>query len=209
MGLSIDQIVELYRTAGRARYGMEVIDQERHAMQCALLAQAAAGNPELIAAALLHDIGHLLADAWPQSAAHKDDLHEYRGLPLLRGEYPAEVLEPIRLHVAAKRYLCATQPAYFDGLSAASRHSLALQGGPFAPQEAADFIAQPHAVAAVALRRWDDQAKSPTQATPAWDHWRAILERARLPIHLRRVSHAAAVREKSPLLLQARSLDER
>lgn len=178
MGMHIDQIVQLYRTAGAARYGMEAIDQERHAMQCALLAQESGASDELVAAALLHDIGHLLTATLPEGAAHKDDLHEYRGLPFLRGEFPDAVLEPMRLHVAAKRYLCATDPAYFHGLSEASRHSLALQGGPFDVPGAAAFIAQPHAAAAVALRRWDDHAKSPTRATPGWAHWRAVLERA-------------------------------
>lgn len=180
MGLNIDQIVDLYRTAGAERYGVEAINQERHAMQCALLAQEAGASDELVAAALLHDLGHLLTDTLSESAAGKDDLHEYRALPFLRGEYPDEVLEPIRLHVAAKRYLCATEPDYFEGLSAASRQSLMLQGGPFTADEAAAFIAQPHATAAVALRRWDDHAKSQTRATPGWSHWRVVLERASL-----------------------------
>lgn len=178
MGLNVDQIVGLYRAAGAGRLGMQAVDQERHAMQCALLAQEAGASSELVAAALLHDIGHLLTAMVAESAAHTDDLHEYRGLSFLQGEYPQEVLEPIRLHVAAKRYLCATEPAYFNSLSPASRASLAVQGGPFSADEAAQFIAQPHAAAAIALRRWDDHARSPSRATPGWAHWRAVLESA-------------------------------
>lgn len=177
MALTIDAIIDLYRTAGAARYGMEAINQEQHALQCALLAQEAGAGDELVAAALLHDLGHLLTADLPESAAEKDDLHEYRAIPFLRGAFPDAVIEPIRMHVAAKRYLCLADPDYFDGLSPASRHSLQLQGGPFSDDEAAHFIMQPHARDAVQLRLWDDQAKSPTRATPGWHHFRRVLER--------------------------------
>ncbi|AEG93350.1 phosphonate degradation HD-domain oxygenase [Ramlibacter tataouinensis] len=179
MALNIEQIVYLYRTAGAARYGREAINQEQHALQCALLAQQAGAGDALVAAALLHDLGHLLADHLPGSAAGKDDLHEWRALPFLRGYFPDAVLEPIRLHVAAKRYLCAVEPGYGDALSPASRRSLQLQGGAFTGPEAAHFIGQPFARDAVQLRRWDDQAKSPTRETPGWHHWQPVLERAR------------------------------
>ncbi|MBA2673906.1 phosphonate degradation HD-domain oxygenase [Ramlibacter sp.] len=179
MPMTIDQIVRLYRSAGAARYGMEAITQEQHALQCGLLAQRADAPDTLVAAALLHDLGHLLAHTLPESAAGKDDLHEYRAIPFLRGEFGDAVIEPMRLHVAAKRWLCAADPAYHDGLSPASRHSLALQGGAFTTPQAADFLAQPHAAEAVQLRRWDDQAKSPTRETPGWEHFRPVLERAR------------------------------
>jgi phosphonate degradation associated HDIG domain protein len=177
MALGIDPIVHLYRTAGAARYGMEAINQEQHALQCGLLAQQAGASDELVAAALLHDLGHLLAHMLPETAAGKDDLHEYRAIPFLRGEFPDAVIEPIRMHVAAKRYLCAVDPKYREGLSAASRHSMKLQGGVFTPEEADQFIAQPFALDAVQLRIWDDQAKSPTRATPGWDHFKTVLRR--------------------------------
>lgn len=178
MLLTLDRIVELYRTAGSARYSMEAISQEQHALQCAALAEQAGSSPALIAAALLHDLGHLLADG-PAGAPDRNDLHEYRAIPFLRGEFPDAVIEPIRLHVAAKRFLCVIEPAYADSLSPASRHSLHLQSGAFGAGEAARFISQPFAIDAVDLRRWDDQAKSPTRATPGWDHWRTVLARAR------------------------------
>ncbi|MDE2607829.1 MAG: HD domain-containing protein [Burkholderiales bacterium] len=179
MPLTIPQIERLYRTEGAARYGMEAINQEQHALQCALLAQQAAARPELVAAALLHDLGHLLYALVPE-APEGDDLHEFRALPFLRGEYPEAVLAPIRLHVAAKRFLCAVDEGYWGTLSPASRRSLELQGGPFNPQEVEAFLGEPHAMDAVALRRWDDQAKSPTRETPGWHHFRKILEQVSL-----------------------------
>lgn len=179
MALSIDDIIELYRTAGAARYGMEAINQEQHALQCAQLAERAGGSPVLVAAALMHDLGHLVAT--PQrEGAPRNDLHEFQAIPFLRGVFPDAVIEPIRRHVDAKRYLCATQPDYWDTLSSASKRSLELQGGPFSPEDAARFIARPFAHEAVALRRWDDNAKSPTTATPGWDYYRRVLASAAL-----------------------------
>lgn len=179
MALTVEQIVRLYRTEGAARYGMEAVSQEQHALQCAALAEEAGAPPPLVAACLLHDLGHLLHahDAGP---AGRDELHEYRALPFLRGEYPEAVLQPIRLHVAAKRFLCATDPEYFDTLSPASVRSLHLQGGPFTEAEVEDFLSEPHAMDAVALRRWDDLAKSPARMTPGWDHYAGVLSRASL-----------------------------
>lgn len=178
MALSIEQIVRLYRTAGAARYGMEAINQEQHALQCALLAEQAGAAPELVAAALLHDLGHLLVREMPETAASKDDLHEYRAIPFLRGAFTDAVIEPVRLHVAAKRFLCAVDASYGDSLSPASRRSLELQGGAFTTTEAEHFIAQPYAADAVDLRRWDDLAKSPMRATPGWEHYTRVLEQA-------------------------------
>lgn len=178
MPLAIDQIVRLYRTEGAARYGMEAINQEQHALQCAFLAEQGGAGAPLVAAALLHDLGHLLcAD---EERAPADDLHEYRALPFLRGEYPEAVLQPIRLHVSAKRYLCAVEPHYRDTLSPASQRSLDLQGGPFTSAEVDRFLAEPYAMDAVALRRWDDHAKSPTRPTPGWEHYRQVLALAAL-----------------------------
>ena len=179
MALDIEQIVQLYRTEGVARYGTEAINQEQHALQCGLLAQEAGADAPLVAAALLHDLGHLLTRALPETASDKDDLHEYRCIPFLRGAFGDAVIEPMRLHVPAKRYLCWSEPAYLDSLSPASRRSLELQGGVLSAEQAAAFIAQPHAQAAVALRRWDDLAKSPSCITPGWDHFLGVLDEAR------------------------------
>lgn len=178
MPLAIEQIIRLYSTEGAARYGMEAISQEQHALQCAFLAEQAGAGAQLVAAALLHDLGHLLYADEERTPA--DDLHEYRALPFLRGEYPESVIQPVRLHVAAKRFLCAVEPRYRDTLSPASQRSLDLQGGPFGSDEVDRFLAEPYAMDAVALRRWDDHAKSPTRPTPGWEHYRKVLQRAAL-----------------------------
>ena len=179
MALEIDDIIELYRTSGAARYGMEAVTQEQHALQCAHHAEQAGCPPVLVTAALLHDLGHLVK-AERRGGEAKDGLHEAVAVPFLRGLFPDAVIEPIRMHVDAKRYLCATQPTYWSTLSPASRRSLELQGGPFTSHEAQRFIAQPFAYNAVSLRRWDDCAKDPAANTPDWGHYRQVLERAAL-----------------------------
>ena len=166
MALSIPEILDLLETRGAARYGSESVSQLEHALQCAALAQAARAAPELVVASLLHDLGHLLADTPHENGRDVDDVHQFLAIPFLRGLFPAEVLEPIRLHVDAKRFLCRSVPAYRDSLSPASRHSLELQGGMFSHAEAKRFLERPHARDAVALRRWDDLAKVPGGATP-------------------------------------------
>lgn len=178
MALTLDDIIGLYRIAGTARYGMEAINQAQHALQCGVLAQEAGAHDALVTAALLHDLGHLITDTMTETAPRKDDLHEYRAVPFLRPLFPDAVILPIAMHVAAKRYLCAADPGYFDTLSPASRHSLALQGGAFEADAAARFIDQPFARDAVQLRIWDDQAKDPRRATPGWSHFRPVMARA-------------------------------
>jgi phosphonate degradation associated HDIG domain protein len=163
---------------GAARYGGEQVSQLEHALQCAALAEADGAAPELVAAALLHDVGHLLHRHGDDAAQRGvDDRHEQIGAGwLARGFVPA-VAEPVRLHVPAKRYLCATDPAYFGALSAGSVRSLALQGGPLTPGEAVAFLAAPHAAEAVRLRRWDEAAKVPGAATPPLAQFRSLLAR--------------------------------
>ncbi len=179
MALDIEEITALFHARGAVQYGAEAITQQQHALQCAHLAERAGASPELIAAALLHDLGHLLAPAARQKAAGADDLHQYLALPFLRGTFGDAVLEPIRMHVDAKRYLCHADAAYWAGLSPASQRSLVVQGGPFSEQEAGAFMAQDFAAEAVALRRWDDQAKNPEATPPGWVHYALVLERVR------------------------------
>jgi phosphonate degradation associated HDIG domain protein len=160
MTLTIDRIVNLFQTRGSDRYGTEPVNQLEHALQCATFAADAGEPADMVTACLLHDMGHLLHGLDEEYFEHGiDDLHERIALPYLRALFPSSVLEPIRLHVEAKRYLCATEAGYWLGLSAASKRSLELQGGVFAPTEAERFIAQPFATQAVKLRRWDDIAK--------------------------------------------------
>jgi phosphonate degradation associated HDIG domain protein len=177
--LEIDQITALFNTRGAVQYGAEAISQQQHALQCAQLAEQAGGSPQLIAAALLHDLGHLLPMTATGDGA-SDDLHQYRAIPFLRGSFDEAVLEPIRLHVDAKRYLCTINPQYWSSLSPASQRSLILQGGEFSEAEAEAFIAQPYATDAVALRRWDDCAKDPQATTSDWTYFARVLATARL-----------------------------
>lgn len=176
MALSIEQIESLLTHQGAAQYGREAVSQLEHALQCAHLAECAGEAAETVAAALLHDLGHLLmADA--PDGREGDDLHQFMVLPFLRPLFGDAVLEPVRLHVDAKRYLCLTEPGYFEGLSPASVRSLELQGGVFNAAEAADFASRPHAGAAIRLRRYDDRAKVPGYPVPPLSRFMAVLER--------------------------------
>jgi phosphonate degradation associated HDIG domain protein len=175
----IDELLALLEVRGRAAYGREAVSQHEHAVQAAMLAEAASAGPALIAAALLHDIGHLVEDSDALAAERGiDAVHELVGAHYLRGVFPPAVSEPVALHVPAKRYLCATEPGYRAALSPASEHSLMLQGGIFSSAEAALFKAGPHADAAIALRRWDDEAKIPGLKLTALEHYRPILQAA-------------------------------
>ncbi len=173
----VDHLMKIFATAGAQRYGGEQVSQLEHALQCAVWAQAADADDGLVAAALLHDVGHLVhRDPEEAMAEAVDDLHENRGADLLAAWFPPEVTEPVRLHVAAKRYLCFAEPTYFDRLSEGSKRSLELQGGGFTEREAAAFIAQPFAEAAVRLRRWDEAAKDPDARTPDLESYHLLLE---------------------------------
>jgi phosphonate degradation associated HDIG domain protein len=153
------------------------VRQREHALQCAALAEAEGAAPELITAALLHDIGHLIHDLGAAPAARGiDDRHEVLGCEWLAQWFGAGVTGPVRLHVPAKRYLTATDAGYFATLSFGSVRSLELQGGPFSAEDAAEFIDRPHAAQAVRLRRWDEGAKVPGLATPDLVHFRRYLE---------------------------------
>jgi [1-hydroxy-2-(trimethylamino)ethyl]phosphonate dioxygenase len=173
----IDLIFERFDRHGGNDYGGERVRQLEHALQCAALAEANGADAALIAASLLHDIGHLIHDLGDSPAARGiDDRHELLGREWLSRWFGEAVTEPVRLHVDAKRYLTATDAGYFATLSAGSVRSLELQGGPFTPQCAAGFIGLPFAEDAVRLRRWDEGAKVPGRATPDLMHFRRYLE---------------------------------
>jgi phosphonate degradation associated HDIG domain protein len=177
MSLDISDICTLFARKGGRAYEGEGVTQLEHALQAAAIAEAEGASPPLIAAALLHDLGHMLNDLGDTPTLRGlDDRHQYAALPFLRGRFGDDVLEPIRLHVEAKRFLCATRAAYYDGLSADSRRSLALQGGPYDEAGVAAFIARPHAADAVKVRCWDDRAKVAGISTPPLAHFLAVLE---------------------------------
>ncbi|CAN5458775.1 HD domain-containing protein [soil metagenome] len=177
MALSLDDIETLFARHGAAQYSGEPVTQLEHALQTAWLAEQTDADDELVTAALLHDLGHLLNDQGESPTLRGiDDLHQYFALPFLRGVFSDRVLLAIQWHVDAKRFLCATRPDYHAALSDDSKRSLLLQGGIFSPAEAASFIAQENADDAVKLRLWDDSAKAPQLQTPPLAHY---LDRAR------------------------------
>ncbi len=170
--LTLLDIEFLFAEHGNEQYTGEPVTQLEHALQTAHFAERDGADDELITAALLHDLGHLLHELGDTpSLRGVDDVHQYRALPFLRGLFSDGVLHAIKLHVDAKRYLCATRPDYRAKLSADSKRSLLLQGGIFNATEAAKFIGQPDAQRAVQLRLWDDAAKVVNLATPPLSHF--------------------------------------
>ncbi len=179
--LSLQDIESLFERRGDEMYAGEPVTQLEHALQTASLAEIEGADAELVTASLLHDLGHLLQDLGDTPTLRGvDDVHQYAALPFLRGLFGERVLGGIRLHVDAKRWLCATRPGYHDALSADSQRSLVLQGGGFDAAQAAAFIAQPGAQDAVRLRLWDDLAKLQGAATPPLSHFMAVAARCRL-----------------------------
>jgi phosphonate degradation associated HDIG domain protein len=178
MALSIDDIRELFRRHGDIEYSGEPVTQREHALQSAALAQQAGASDALVAAAFLHDLGHLLnLQGETPSERGIDDRHQYFALPFLRPVLPDSVLEPIRLHVDAKRYLCAVDEGYYARLSADSKRSLQLQGGVFKQEEVEAFVGKPYALDAVELRKWDDVAKDADRRTPDVEHFLDVVAR--------------------------------
>jgi phosphonate degradation associated HDIG domain protein len=174
---TIDEIIGLFDARGDTEYFGEPVSQKEHALQAAHLAETEGASDALVVAALLHDVGHLLHGLGEDIAERGVDArHEDTGHAWLARIYGPEVTEPIRLHVAAKRYLCAVDPVYAEQLSPASVKSLELQGGPFGPAEVREFQAHPQYAGAVRLRIWDDLAKIPGLPVPGLEHYRARLE---------------------------------
>lgn len=173
----VDHIMKLFEDQGHSQYGGEAVTQAEHALQAATLAESANATPALITAALLHDVGHLLhhlpVDA-PDTGI--DDHHESVADHFLQKFFPPSVTEPVRLHVAAKRYLCSLDSTYLGQLSRPSIVSLNLQGGPMSAAEISEFKANPFSQDAILLRRWDDLAKVSQQKTPPLSNFRKYLE---------------------------------
>lgn len=188
MPFSLSDIEQLFARLGDRAYAGEPVTQLEHALQSGLLAEEAGASDALVTAAFLHDVGHLINDQGESPTLRGiDDRHEYVAIPRLRELFGDDVLTPIRLHVDAKRYLCArgdrghggtmSGPEYLEALSADSKRSLQLQGGVFSEAEADAFIATPHAADALRVRLWDDAAKIQDRATPGLAHYLAIAER--------------------------------
>lgn len=178
MDLSRERIFQLLDSRGTGRYGLSAVTQKEHALQSADLATKRGLGDALVIAALFHDLGHLLVgDDANLAQQGVDDLHEETSANALAKLFGSDVAEPVRLHVAAKRYLCAVNPAYYAKLSEDSRQSLLLQGGPMSPPEVAAFDKLEHRAAALALRMIDDEAKVAGLKTPGLDSYRAMATR--------------------------------
>ena len=165
---AVQTIAELLAGPGARDHMGEPVPIGEHMLQAGALAEAAGADPALVAAALLHDIGHLLGEAG-------EDRHGEAGANWLSQWFGEAVTEPVRLHVPAKRYLCAADAGYFGLLSGESVRTLALQGGPMTAAELTAFAAVPFSRDAVAVRRWDDQAKDPAVTAPRFAHFTALL----------------------------------
>ena len=176
-----DRIIEIFEAKGGAAYFGEPVSQLEHALQAAYHAERENAPPWLVAAALLHDIGHLL-HAMPEHVADLgiDARQEDFGHAWLAQYFGPEATAPVRMHVDAKRYLCATDEEYLSQLSPASVQSLQLQGGFFSGGEAREFERRPFVREAVRLRRWDDLAKVPGMRVPGLEHYRAMIEASQL-----------------------------
>lgn len=174
---ALETLSEIMNRVGHDRYGDEAISQLQHGLQCAKLAEEEGATPELITAALFHDIGHLVDKRFEGAAAAGiDRQHEQIGAAYLSQWFGPAVTEPVLLHVPAKRYLCAVEPEYFSTLSEASVRSLELQGRADTNFSVKHFLESSWVSDAIRLRRWDDKAKDPATETEGLEHYMAYVE---------------------------------
>lgn len=174
----VDFIADILTRRGANSYLGEDVTMQQHMLQSAHLAELEDAPDDLVAGALLHDIGHYLGEFGEDYIAQGvDDLHEEAGARVIAGYFPPLVVDCVRLHVAAKRYLCATDPTYFGRLSPTSVQTLALQGGPMGAEEVSEFERHPHFREAVRVRLWDEGGKVRDMVTPPFAHYAPLLQR--------------------------------
>lgn len=174
----VEFIADIFERRGAESYLGEPVTMSEHMLQGAVLAEREGASEELVAAALLHDIGHYTSEFGPYSPEDtQDNYHEESGAKVLAPFFPPVIAECVRLHVPAKRYLCATDKDYYDRLSEASKHTLSLQGGPMTDEEVKAFERNPFYREAVRVRIWDDAGKQPGMATPDFQHYVPLLKR--------------------------------
>src|SRR5262245_19010747 len=178
----VQLIADLFAGDGARDYLGEPVTQASHMLQAAALAQACAAPPPLVAAALLHDVGHFTSAITGQDLMRgTDNHHSAAGADWLARWFGDEVTGPVRLHVAAKRYLCAVEPGYLAALSPASVYTLGLQGGPMEGAERAGVVAHRQPVEAFLRRPWDTAAKAPAACPPAFGYYQPTLRRLLRP----------------------------
>jgi [1-hydroxy-2-(trimethylamino)ethyl]phosphonate dioxygenase len=176
------QLLTVFTGRATRRYGLSNVSQLQHALQAAQQAETDGCTPATVLASLLHDVGHMIHELGEDPASRGiDDVHEELGAAWLAKHFTPDVVQPVRLHVAAKRYLCATESDYFGKLSADSVRSLDLQGGLMSAYEVAAFQKLPYYAEAVRLRRYDEGAKDPHASTADFDHFLRHVESCRLP----------------------------
>jgi gamma-butyrobetaine dioxygenase len=191
-------IADLFAAEGAREYLGEPVTQAEHMLQAAALAEAAGAGQELTAAALLHDVGHFTGPVSGHELMDgRDNRHGEAGAAWLARWFGPGVTEPVRLHVAAKRYLCAVEPGYLAALSPASAYTLRIQGGPMSRVETAVFEGNPWCTAALRVRRWDDAAKDPAATVPALGYYRPLLRQLALQ-RARELAHGAGPGERPP-----------
>jgi phosphonate degradation associated HDIG domain protein len=172
-----EELWAIYSSRGAGAYFGETVTTLEHSLQAAHFAQQARAPDALVVAALLHDLGHLIDSAPLDFADWRTDArHEVSGGRWLSQRFGPEVSEPVRLHVPAKRYLCATSPSFLAQLSPASVRTLALQGGPMSGAEIAAFRLEPFYRQAVALRHFDDRGKIAGLRTADFAHYRGLID---------------------------------
>src|SRR4051794_29863320 len=175
------ELLEIFVGRATRRYGLSDINQLQHALQCAAHAEADGAPPATVLASLLHDVGHMIHTLGDNPAGRGvDDVHEQLGADWLAKRFGPEVSEPVRLHVAAKRYLCTIESDYFGKLAPDSVRSLELQGGLMSPDELETFRAHPQYAEAVRVRRFDEAAKDPRATTPDFDYYLRHVETCQL-----------------------------
>lgn len=178
----VRRLAAMMRGEGTRDYFGERVSQAAHMLQAAALAESSGAAAPLVAAALLHDVGHFTGVITGHELMQgRDNQHAEAGADWLSQWFGPEVTGPIRLHVAAKRYLCAVEPGYLSGLSDASLYTLGVQGGPMGATEMAAFEAHPQSCDALRLRRWDDAAKDPAASPPAFGYYQPLLRRLLRP----------------------------
>ena len=173
----VDHIEDVFKRRGAESYLGEQVTMAQHMLQTAQCAEQAGADDNQIVAALLHDIGHYKNEI-PETSLAKgiDNYHEEAGANFLEDYFPISVVEPIRQHVAAKRYLCAVKSDYLERLSPASVHTLNLQGGPMNEEEVKEFEKNDYLEQCVKLRYWDEDAKDPERVHPAFSYYRPLVE---------------------------------
>lgn len=170
-------IGDIFDRCGDEEYLGEPVTMAQHMLQGATIAEANNQPVEIIVGALLHDIGHFTSEFGTFTMEDTEDrYHEEAGAEVLSAFFPSVITDCVRYHVAAKRYLCATKPGYFNRLSEASIHSLNLQGGPMSAEEVSEFEKNPNLKQIIQVRYLDEAGKRTDMETPDYWHFAPLVQ---------------------------------